>query len=142
MGKKRGVEEGGRGGGGHPDPLVGTPAHVLYGGGVDVGTVTGVDTCKSGVVWVRYPNNPKLYEVERHLIFGTAEAAEAHLQKVRTGKTPTPNLPPPTKPANPPTNPQENPQPNQNTPTHPPNPRSETQATPALWVPETGSREF
>ena len=27
--------------------------------------------------------------MERHLVFGTAEAAEAHLQKVRKGKTPT-----------------------------------------------------
>ena len=58
--------------GGPPDPLVRTPAHVPYGGGVEVGTVTGVNTRKSGVVWVRYPNNPKLYQVERHLIFGTA----------------------------------------------------------------------
>ena len=61
---------------------------------VEVGTVTGVHTRKSGVVCVRYPNDPRLYEVERHLIFGTAEAAEAHLQKVRKGKTPTTNPPP------------------------------------------------
>ena len=127
-------------GGGGPDPLVGTPAHVPYGGGVEVGTVIGVHNRKSGVVWVRYPIDPKLYEVERHLIFGTAQAAEAHLQKVRKGKTPTTN-PPPTKPANPPPNPQENSQPNPNTPTNPPNPPSETQATPALWDPETGTRE-
>ena len=77
-----------------------------------MGTVTGIHTRKSGVVWVRYPNNPKLYEVERHLIFGVAEAAEAHLQKVRKGKTPTTN-PPLAKPANSPTNPQENPIPTQ-----------------------------
>ena len=44
-------------------------------------------------MWVKYPNNPKLSEVERHLIFGTAEAAEAHLQKVRKGKTPPPPNP-------------------------------------------------
>ena len=56
-------------------------------------TVTGVHTRKSGVVWPRYPNNSKVYEVERLLIFSTAEAAEAHLQKVRKGKTPTTNLP-------------------------------------------------
>ena len=105
-----------------------------------MGTVTGVHTRKSGVVWVRYPNNPKLYEVERHLIFGTAEAAEAHLQKVRKGKTPTTN-PPPTKPANPRLTPKKTLQPNPNTPTNPPNPPSDTQATPALWDPETGSRE-
>ena len=79
-----------------------------------------------------------LSEVERHLVFGTAEAAEAYLQKVRKGKTPPP---PQTKPVNPPTNPQENPQPNPNTPTNPPNPPSETQATPALWDPERGCRE-
>ena len=98
VGKKRGG--GGRSGGAEPnDPLVGTTTHVPYGGGVEVGSVTGVHTRKSGVVWVKYPNNPKLYEVERHLIFGTAEAAEAHL--------------------NPPTNPQENPQPNQSTPGDP-----------------------
>ena len=42
---------------------------------------------------MRYPNNPKLYEVERHRIFGTAEAAEAHFQKVRKGKTFTNNPP-------------------------------------------------
>ena len=89
-----GGQEGGRGGG-TPDPLVGTPAHVPYRGGVEVGAITGVHTRKSGVVWVRYPENPKLYEVERHLIFGTAEAAEAHLQKVRKGKTPKTNPPPP-----------------------------------------------
>ena len=77
---------------------MGTPADVPNGGGVEMGTVTGVHTRKSGVVWVRYPNNPKLYEVERHLIFGTAEAAEAHLQKVRKGKTPTTNPPPPPPP--------------------------------------------
>ena len=70
---------------------MGTTAHVPYGGGVEVGTVTGAHTRKSGLVWVKYPNNPKLYD----LIFGTAEAAEAHLQKVRKGKTPTTNLPPP-----------------------------------------------
>ena len=58
-------------------------------------TVTGVHTPKSGVVWVRHPNNPKLYEVERHLMFGKAKAAEVHLQKVRKGKTPTTNPPPP-----------------------------------------------
>ena len=103
-----------------------------------MGTVTGARTRKSGVVWVRYPNNPKLYEVERHLIFGTAEAAEANFQKVRKGKTPTTNPPPPpTKP----TNRQDNPQPNQNSPTNPPNPLTATQGTPALWYPETGSRE-
>ena len=102
-GKEAGAAEKEAGGGGPPDPLMETSAHVSYGGGVEVGTVTGVHTRKSGVVWVRYPNNPNLYEVERQLIFGTAEAAEAHLQKVRKGKTPTTNPPPPrppTKPAN------------------------------------------
>ena len=49
MEKKRGGEEGGKGGG--SDPRVGTPAHVPYGGGVEVGTVTGVHTRKRGVVW-------------------------------------------------------------------------------------------
>ena len=34
-------------------------------------------------------------EVERHLIFGTPDPAEAHLQKVRKGKTPPPPKPPP-----------------------------------------------
>ena len=43
------------------DPPVGTTTHVPYGGWAEVGTVTGA--LKSGVVWVRYPNNPKLYEV-------------------------------------------------------------------------------
>ena len=101
-GKEAGAAKKEEGGEEPPDPLVGTPAHVPYGGGVEVGTVTGVHTRKSGVVWVRYPNNPKLYEVERHLIFSTAEAPEAHLQKVRKGKMPTTDpAPPPTKPANP-----------------------------------------
>ena len=123
---------------------MGTPVQVPYGGGVEVGTVTGVHTRKSGVVWVRYPNNPKFYEVERQLIFGTAKAAEAHLQKVRKGKTPTMNPPPPAQQSRltPRLTPPENPQPNPNTPTNPPNPPRETQATPALWHPETGSREF
>ena len=99
--------------GGGADPLVGTPAHVPYGGGEEVGTFTGVHTRKSGVVWVRYPNNRKLYEVERHLIFGTAKAAEAHLQKGRKGKTPTTNTPPPTKPAKPRLTPKKTPNPTQ-----------------------------
>ena len=43
---------------------------------------------------MRYPNNPQLYEVERHRIFGTAEAAKAHHRKVRKGKTPTTDPPP------------------------------------------------
>ena len=94
VGKKRGRRRR-RKGGGPPDPLVGTPAHVPYRGVVEVGTITGVHTRKSGVVWVRYPNNPKLYEVERHLIFSTAQAVQAHLQKVRKGRTPTTNPPPP-----------------------------------------------
>ena len=97
MGKKRKRRRRKKGGGGPPDPLVGTPAHVPYGGGVEVGTVTGVHTRKSGVVWVRYPNNPKLYEVERHFVLCTPEAAEAHLQKVCKGKTPTTNPLPPNK---------------------------------------------
>ena len=118
---------------------MGTPAHVPYGGGVEVGSITGVHNRQSGGLWVRYPNDPKLYEVERHPIFGTTKAAEAHLQRVHKGKTPTTNPPPPqTKPANPSTNPQEHPQPNPNTATNPPNPPTETQATPALWDPETG----
>ena len=114
-------EDGGGGGGGGNDSLVGTTSHIPEGCGVQMGTVSGVHTRKSGVVWVTYPNNPKLYQVERHLIFGTAQAAEAHLQKVRKGKTPTTN-PPSTKPANPPINRQENPHSHQNTPTNPPNP--------------------
>ena len=71
-----------------------------YGGGVEVGIVTGVHTCKSGAVWVRYPSHPKLYAVDGLLISRTAEAAEAHLQKMRKGKSPTTNTPP-MKPANP-----------------------------------------
>ena len=77
------------------DPLVGTTAHVPCGGRVEVGTVTRVHTRKSVVVWVKYLNNPKLYLVQHHLIFGTAEAAEAHLQQVRKGKTATTNPPSP-----------------------------------------------
>ena len=56
-----------------------------------MGTITGIHTGKTGVVWVRFLKNPKLYEVERHLIFGTAEAAEAQLHKGRKGKSPTTN---------------------------------------------------
>ena len=37
---------------------MGTPAHVPYGGGVEMGTVAGAHTRKSGVAWVRYSNNP------------------------------------------------------------------------------------
>ena len=48
MVKKQGGDEGG---GAPLDPLVGTPVHVPYGGGVEVGIVTGVHTRKSGVVW-------------------------------------------------------------------------------------------
>ena len=82
VGKKGGEQ----GGGGGNDPLVGTSAHAQYRGRVQVGTVTR----KSRVVWVKYLNYPKLPELERHIIFGEAEIAEAHLQKVRKGKTPPP----------------------------------------------------
>ena len=94
-----------------------------------MGTVTSTHTRKNGKVWVKYPNNAKVYEVERHLIFGTAEAAEARLQKVRKGKTlpSPPPPPPPTKLANPPTNLQENLEPNQRTPTNAPNLGTATQ---------------
>ena len=70
---------------------MGTTAHVPYRGGLEVGTVTGVHTRKSGFVRVKYLNDPRHNEVERHLIFGTAEAAEVDLQQVRRGKTPPPN---------------------------------------------------
>ena len=94
--KEKGGKKEEEGGGGAPNnPLVGTTTHVPYGGWVEVGTVTGALALKSGVVWVRYRNNPKLYEVERHLVLGTAQAAEAHLQKMRKGKTPTTNPPHP-----------------------------------------------
>ena len=66
-GKEAGAAKKEEGGEGPPDPLVGTPAHVPYGGGVEVGIVTSVHTCKSGVVWVTYPNNPKLYA---HVSYG------------------------------------------------------------------------
>ena len=92
-GKEAGAAKKEEGGGGALSSC-GRPAHVPNGGGVEMGTVTGVHTCKSGVVWVRYPNDPKLCEVERHLIFGMPEAAEAYLQKVCKGKTPTTNPPP------------------------------------------------
>ena len=121
---------------------MGTNAQIPHGDGVEVGTVTGAHTRKSRVLWVKYSNNPKLYEVERHHIFGTGEVTEAHLQKVRKGMTQTTKPPPPpTKPANPPTNPEENPQPNQSTPTNPPNPPTATQGSLALWDPETGAQE-
>ena len=58
-----------------------------------MGTVIGAHTRKSGGLWVKYPNNPKAYELEPHLIFGKTEAAEAHLQKVHKGKTPPQNHP-------------------------------------------------
>ena len=87
---------------------------------------------------MKYPNNPKLYDLEPHLVFGTTEAAEVHLQTARKGKTPTTN-PPTTKTANRATNPQENPKPNQSTVTNPPRPATATQGTPAVWNPGTGS---
>ena len=107
-----------------------TTAHVPNGGGVEVGTVTGAHTRKSGVVWVRYTNNPKVYEVERPLIFGTAEAADAHLQKVRKGKTsPQRSRLTPRLTSKKTVNPTKIPL------------LTATQGTLALWDPETGSRE-
>ena len=73
--------------------LVGIIAQVPYGGRVEVGTITGVYTRNSGVVGVSL-NNPKLYELERRLIFGTAQAAQAHLHKLRKRKAPTSKSPP------------------------------------------------
>ena len=52
--------------------------------------VTGAHVRNSGVLWVKYPNNPKLYQVEHHLIIDIVGAVDAHLQKVRKGKTPIP----------------------------------------------------
>ena len=61
----------------------------MYTGGVEVDTVTGVHHRKSGVVWVQDPNDTTLNEVQRHLLFGSAEEANAHLLEVRK-KTPKP----------------------------------------------------
>ena len=45
-------------------------------------------------MWVKYPNSPKLHDVEDHLIVGTVEAAAAHLEKMRQGTPPPPQPPP------------------------------------------------
>ena len=89
--------EAGEGGGGRRsrelgphDPLVGTTAFIPCGGGVELGTLYVAPARQSGVVWLEYDNHPKVYNVERHLIFSTAEAAVAHLNKVCNGKIPPP----------------------------------------------------
>ena len=111
--------------GGANNHLVGTTTLIPYGGRVEVGTIAGVTTRKSGVVWVKYPNHPNTYDVQRHHLFGTAEAAEVHIQTVRKGKSPTTNNPP-MKHANSWTNAEENPQPERSTPTNPPKPPTVT----------------
>ena len=60
--ERSGGGEEGRRGGGTPRSPRGNPRPCPIRGGVKVGTVTSVHTRKSGVVWVRYPKNPKLYE--------------------------------------------------------------------------------
>ena len=110
-----------------------------------MGTVTGVHHWKSGVVWVQYPNDTTLYKVERHLLFGCAEEANAHLLEVckKTPKPP-PNKPPadPEPKANPPTNPEENKKtaPEENKETDP-EAYPPTNPTPALWDARDGSQE-
>ena len=69
-----------RGGGGTDDPHVGTKVHVPYPTGMEVGTVTGVHRRKAGLVWVEYPNNSKLYEEARGLLFPTPKRAQEHVQ--------------------------------------------------------------
>ena len=148
----QGGREGGGGGkgggdkkkdGGPDDPLVGSSVHVPYPTGVEVGTVTGAHARKSGVVWVRYPDNPELYEMPRGLLFTEAEAAAAHPQKARPGKKTPINPPakPQTDPANPPTNRQEVPKPHQTTTTEPTSSPKDTQPTAPLWDPKNGSQE-
>ena len=129
--------------GGPDDPLVGSSVHVPYPTGVEVGTVTGAHARKSGVVWVRYPENPELYEVPRGLLFTEAEAAAAHPQKARPGKKTPINPPakPQTEPANPPTNRQEVPKPHQTTTSEPTSSPKDTQPTAPLWDPKKGSQE-
>ena len=128
---------------GPDDPLVGSSVHVPYPTGVEVGTVTGAHARKSRVVWVRYPDNPELYEVPRGLLFTEAEAAAAHPQKARPGKKTPINPPakPQTEPANPPTNRQEVPKPHQTTTTEPTSSPKDTQPTAPLWDPKNGSQE-
>ena len=75
---------------------------------------------------MNYPNDPKLYEVERHVRSDTADDTGAHLQSMRKGKNP---LPPTTGPAKRTTNPQEHPKPNQTTPTDPLYPATATQGS-------------
>ena len=82
-----------RGGGGN-DPLLGTTAHALYGRG-RVGHRHQCPHPQERGCLGEIPNNSKLYEAQRNLIFATAEEAEAHPQKVRKGKTPTTNPPRP-----------------------------------------------
>ena len=51
---------GGRGAGALKDPLVGTTAHIPYGGGLEVSTITAAHTRNRGFVWLKYPNIPKI----------------------------------------------------------------------------------
>ena len=73
-----------------------------------MGTVTGVHHRKNGVPGVQYPNDTTLYEVERHLLFGSAEEANTHLLVVhkKTSKPPPDKAPTDPEPkANPPLTP-------------------------------------
>ena len=120
---------------------------------MEVGTVTGVHRRKTGVVWVKYPGNPTLYEVARGLLFPSPEAAQEHLERVCKGKgkaTPPPPQPSgqPDPKTNPLTDPKTNPLTNPKTkpPSNPkaqnnPTPNSTPDPTQQLWDPKTGSQE-
>ena len=112
---------------------------------MEVGTVTRVHRRKSGVVGVQYPNHNTVYKVERHLLFGSADEANAQLLEVgkKTPK-PHPNKAPadPRPKANPPTNPEENKKtaPEEKKKTDP-EAYTPTNLMTALWDPKEGSQE-
>ena len=53
----------------------------------------GAHTQKSGGIWVKYPNNSKLYDVERHVPFGTAKPAKRTSKRCAWARPPPPTLP-------------------------------------------------
>ena len=114
------------------DPIVGTVAHVPYPTGVEKGTVRGVHGRKGGAVWVEYPGGTTLYEVARHLLFPTPEAAEQYREEARSGK----KKPKPPAPTNEETN-----LPNPNPTTEPTNPANPPSGPTKTWDPITGSHE-